>query len=122
MEMKRLLQKKSFDKPDEVMTPPFSRVERITIGENTIIKYIFEPGWQWSKHLRPIMGTPSCQIYHFGVQLTGRMHVKSDDGQEIEYGPGDVWDIPPGHDGWVVGKEAVVFYGYFHGMSGGMKK
>jgi uncharacterized cupin superfamily protein len=60
-----------------------------------------------------MVGTKSCQIHHFGVQLTGRMHVIHDDGQEIDYGPGDVWDIPPGHDGMVVGDEAVVYYGFF---------
>ena len=108
------MHKKNFSKPDEVMTPPHTRVERITIGGRTIVKQVFEPGWQWSKDVRPLVGTKSCQIHHFGVQLTGRMHVKHDDGQEIDYGPGDVWDIPPGHDGWVVGDEAVVYYGFFH--------
>ncbi|MGD0805587.1 MAG: hypothetical protein ABSA11_16120 [Candidatus Bathyarchaeia archaeon] len=36
--------------------------------------------------------------------------MKADDGQEIELGPGDVVDIPPGHDGWVVGNEPATFY------------
>jgi hypothetical protein len=107
------MHKKNFAKPDEVMTPPHMRVERITVGDRTIVKQVFEPGWQWSKFARPPGGPKSCQIHHFGVQLTGRMHVKHDDGQEIDYGPGDVWDIPPGHDGWVVGDEAVVYYGFF---------
>ncbi len=110
------LQKKSFGNPDEIMNPPHAKVERITIGERTIVRQTFEPGWKWSKDMRPIVGTPSCQIHQFGVQMSGRMHVVSDDGQEIDYGPGDVWDIPPGHDGWVVGDENVVFYGYFYDM------
>ena len=38
------------------------------------------------------------------------MHVKADDGQELEFGPGDVADIPPGHDGWVIGNEPAIFY------------
>jgi len=108
------MQKKNFAAPDEIMTPPHLRVERITIGGRTIVKQILEPAWKWSKDVQPMVGTKSCQIHHFGVQLTGRMHVKSDDGQEIDYGPGDVWDIPPGHDGWVVGDEAVVYYEFFN--------
>jgi class 3 adenylate cyclase len=31
-----------------------------------------------------------------------------EDGAEYEYGPGDVIDIPPGHDVWVVGNQALV--------------
>jgi len=31
-----------------------------------------------------------------------------DDGDEQEFGPGDVVLIPPGHDAWVVGKDPVV--------------
>jgi class 3 adenylate cyclase len=31
-----------------------------------------------------------------------------DDGEEVEFGPLDVGDIPPGHDAWVVGDEPVV--------------
>jgi quercetin dioxygenase-like cupin family protein len=37
------------------------------------------------------------------------MVVKMDDGAEIEFGPGDVGVIAPGHDGWVVGNEPSVF-------------
>ena len=30
------------------------------------------------------------------------------DGREMEFGPGDVSWLPPGHDAWVVGDEPVV--------------
>src|SRR6266508_334547 len=49
----------------------------------------------------------SCQAHHVGYVLTGRLHVLSDDGGEAEIGPGEAYDIEPGHDGWVVGDEAV---------------
>jgi quercetin dioxygenase-like cupin family protein len=107
------LQKKNFNKPDETMTPPYSKVERITINDMTIVKYTFQPGWQWSKHVKPSAGTDTCQFHHFGVQISGTIRVRSDDGQEMDYGPGDVMDIPPGHDGWVIGKEPAIFYGFF---------
>ncbi|MFA7398180.1 MAG: cupin domain-containing protein [Crenarchaeota archaeon] len=32
-------------------------------------------------------------------EVSGRVHVKTDDGQEIDFSPGAVVDIPPGHDG-----------------------
>jgi uncharacterized cupin superfamily protein len=40
----------------------------------------------------------------------GQMHVRHDDGTEIEIGPGDAYVIEPGHDAWVIGSEAVVGY------------
>jgi hypothetical protein len=30
------------------------------------------------------------------------------DGMEAEFGPGDVGEIPEGHDAWVIGDEPVV--------------
>jgi len=36
------------------------------------------------------------------------MHVIMDDGGEEEFGPGDIFKIPPGHDVWVKGNEPVV--------------
>jgi quercetin dioxygenase-like cupin family protein len=107
-----MLQKKNFKKPDEIQTPPNVRFENIVIGDMTISKQTYQPGWQWSKHIKPIVKTNSCQVHHFGVFVSGRLHVRADDGQEIEYGPGDVADIPPGHDGWVIGNEPAILYAF----------
>jgi len=105
-----VLQKKNFKKPDETQTPPNMRADIIRIDGMTITKQTYQPGWQWSKHVKPIAKTNSCQVHHFGVVVSGRLHVRADDGQEIEFGPGDVADIPPGHDGWIVGNEPTVYY------------
>jgi len=35
------------------------------------------------------------------------MRIRTSDGDEQEVGPGDVTIVPPGHDAWVVGEEAV---------------
>jgi hypothetical protein len=32
------------------------------------------------------------------------MVVKMDDGAQVEYGPGDAFYMPPGHDAWIVGE------------------
>ena len=104
------LQKKNFEKPDETQTPPNVRVDIIRMGNVTIQKQTYQPGWQWSKHIKPIAKTDSCQVHHVGIWISGRMHVKTSDGQETEFSPGDVADIPPGHDGWVIGNEPAIFY------------
>ena len=36
------------------------------------------------------------------------MHVRLEDRTEEEFGPGEAYVIPPGHDAWVVGDEPVV--------------
>ena len=40
--------------------------------------------------------------------LGGQLGIRMDDGEEVIIGPDSVFDIPPGHDGWVVGDEPVV--------------
>ena len=57
--------------------------------------------------MKPIAGTELCQAAHSAYQITGRLHVVMQDGSEFEVGPGEVSIIPPGHDAWVVGAEAV---------------
>jgi hypothetical protein len=52
---------------------------------------------------------------HEGVpNVSGRLRVRMDDGSEDEFGPGEVSLLPPGHDAWMVGIEAVVVIAY-HG-------
>jgi quercetin dioxygenase-like cupin family protein len=108
--MDRKMERKSLSKPDEAR--PFKdgkgMVEVITVGDHTFGRGIFEPGWRWSEHVKPIVGTPSCQAAHTGVVLEGRMAVKMNDGTQMEYGPGDAFFMPPGHDAWIVGDKRCV--------------
>ena len=105
-----VLQKKNFQNPDATQTPPNVRTENITIGDMTVSKQTYQPGWQWSKDIKPIAKTNSCQVHHFGVLVSGRLRVRADDGQEMDFSPDDVVDIPPGHDGWTIGNEPAIFY------------
>jgi mannose-6-phosphate isomerase-like protein (cupin superfamily) len=63
---------------------------------------------QWSKHVKPIAGTDSCQAADMGYFGSGRMKVVMDDGEEMDYGPGDFAVMAPGHDAWTVGDEPCV--------------
>jgi hypothetical protein len=58
--------------------------------------------------VKPLAGTPSCEVAHLGVCLSGRMRIRMNDGTEAEVGPGEVLQIDPGHDAWVVGSEPCV--------------
>lgn len=93
-------------------TRPFrahGHLDVVTLGEFTLGKATFEPGWKWSEDVKPIAGTDSCQTRHTGFCLMGHMTVRMDDGTEATMGPGDVVVIEPGHDAWVDGDEACVF-------------
>ena len=86
------------------------RLEMIDLNGVGVGRATFKPGWQWSKHIKPIAGTDSCQAPHMGYFISGRMKIVMDDGEEKEFGPGDVMVCPPGHDAWIVGDEGFVGY------------
>ena len=102
------MEKRSFAKPDESLSPPRSKMETLRLGDSILSRNTFEPGWRWSVYLKPIVGTESCRRHHIGYCLSGNLAARLDDGTKVEFGPGDVVDIPPGHDGWVVGNEPCV--------------
>jgi hypothetical protein len=80
----------------------------VTIGDFTLGRGTFQPGWRWSNDVKPIAGTGSCMARHTGICLSGRMTVRSDDGTELTVGPGDVFVMEPGHDAWTVGNEPCI--------------
>lgn len=100
--------RKSLDHPDEVVDVPGVRVDMVDLGDFTVGRMVNEPGWRWSTHMRPIVGGEWCQARHVGILLSGRMGVEFPDGTSTEFDPGDVFDIPPGHDGFTIGDEPVV--------------
>jgi class 3 adenylate cyclase len=77
------------------------------IGPLVVGRAQLEPGWRWSVDLGPVVGTSSCMVHHLQVLLAGHLGVRLDDGEEAEFGPLDTFEIPPGHDTWVVGDETV---------------
>lgn len=97
------LQRKSFVTPDKVRTFSNGRIDVVTLGEIAIGRFVFRPGWRWSKDVAPIVGTRSCQHRHVGYTISGALEVRMDDGTSLVIGPDDAYEIPPGHDAWVVG-------------------
>jgi quercetin dioxygenase-like cupin family protein len=102
--------RKSLDSPEE--SRPFTdgkgKVDLVNLDSGAVGRPTFEPGWRWSSHVKPIAKTESCQAAHLGYYVSGRMAVRMDDGEELEFGPGDFAVIPAGHDAWVVGDQPCV--------------
>ncbi|ATZ24863.1 cupin domain-containing protein [Streptomyces lavendulae] len=104
------LVRRSFDSADE--TRPFEggkgRMDLLQTADGPVGRAVFEPGWKWSEHVKPLAGTDSCEAAHTGYVVSGRIQVVMDDGESGEYGTGDFLQIAPGHDAWVLGDEPCV--------------
>jgi hypothetical protein len=102
------MERKNLNAPDERRSFPKGKLELVTLGGITFGRATLEPGWKWSESLKPIAKTASCQAAHTQYHISGRIRVRMDNGEEQEFGPGDVSVLPPGHDAWVLGSDPVV--------------
>ncbi len=102
--------RKSLDAPEEsrLFRDGKGKVDLVNLDSGAVGRATFEPGWRWSSHVKQSAKTESCQAPHLGYYVSGRMAVRMDDGEELEFGPGDFAVIPPGHDAWVVGDQPCV--------------
>lgn len=103
------MEKGTFSKPIKTVDlSGMGTLEVVGVGDITVSRMTFRPGWRWSEHVKSIVGGTSCQTHHYGFVTSGRLAVRMDDGSQEEFGAGDVWIIPPGHDAWVLGEETFV--------------
>lgn len=99
--------KKNLDHPDERVAIGGIAADVVQVGDAAVSRNVFQPGahcalggqWMAGNH----RADRSCMAHHTGVLLEGHLHVEMDDGSTLDIGPSDVFDIPPGHDGWVTG-------------------
>ncbi len=82
-------------------------LETVFIGRGTYL-----PGWKWTEHVGKQTGKSSDA--HVGYIISGQMVVKGVDGKEITVGPGDAFEVKPGHDAWVVGDDSCVALDFGH--------
>ena len=102
---------------DEVREFPNGKLEMSTVGGTMVGRATFQPGWRWSESVKPVVGGDSCQVHHQGYVISGRLGIKLSDGTEFECAAGDVYDIEPGHDGWVIGEEPCVTVDFSSAMA-----
>jgi hypothetical protein len=111
------IEHRDFSAPDETRTPEKTTVELVNIDGGQVGRYTFQPGWRWSDCIKPVVGTESCQVQHVGYVVSGKLHVRHEDGTEDDIATGDVYRIAPGHDAWVVSDEPTVVV-EFQGAAG----
>jgi len=97
-----------FGSPDERREFPLGRFELVEIGGVMVGRAEYEPGWRWSEHVGMAQDLTSCDVAHVGLVVSGHNRIQMDDGRILDLAPGDLFEIGPGHDSWVVGDEPYV--------------
>ncbi len=98
---------KNISTPDRTWTFLDGSTRSVVILDSVAIgRGEYRPGWRWSEHVGPLSGKPAEA--HIGSILSGRMGLKSPDGQEVTVGPGDAFELKPDCDAWVIGDEPCI--------------
>ena len=93
-----------FETPDETRVMEKGKFEVVHIGGLTVGRATYEPGWRWSEHVGPTVGTTRCTLAHVGLVVSGTATAALEDGRVFELRAGDLFHIPQmAHDSWVVG-------------------
>ena len=99
---------RDLDEPEAVVSHPRGATYQVRLAGTVVSRHVLQPGWSWETDAQPLVGTASCELYHRGVVLSGRMGIRTDEGEEMVIGPNHVFDLPPGHVTWVEGDEELV--------------
>lgn len=100
---------KRFEEPDEVRQFQKGVFEIVRIGEMTIGRATYEPGWKWSEHVGPAAGQNRCNVEHLGLVVSGHATAAMESGAVHDLRAGTIFYIPAEpHDSWVVGDEPYV--------------
>ena len=94
--------------PEAVVTYPLGAAYQVRLAGTVVTRHVLQPGWSWEVHAQPLVGTASCELYHRGVVIKGRMGIRTDEGEEVVIEPNQVFDLLPGHVTWVEGDEELV--------------
>jgi class 3 adenylate cyclase len=105
--------------PEAVVSYPLGTANQVRLAHTVVTRHVLQPGWSWEEHAQPLVGTESCELYHRGVVLSGRMGVRTDEGEQLVIGPNEVFDLPPGHVTWVEGDEELVMVDWARGAGFG---
>ena len=83
-------------------------LEVVKAGACRVKRMVYPPGFRWSTHMKTLVGTDLCMHAHVGFLVRGEIQIQYADGCTLKFTAPQVVAVEPGHDGWVVGKEAAV--------------
>jgi len=85
-----------------------AQVDFVAVGNGRVKRTVYPPGFRWSTHMKPNVGTELCMHAHIGFLARGHIAGEYTDGCAFDYTAPQVVAIEPGHDAWVVGDEEAV--------------
>ena len=103
-----MLESKNTATPDDKKSFEHGEVSLVNLTGFTVGRADFRPGWRWSTDVKPLVRHRQLPGHPQLLRVSGRLHVRMSDGQELELRPGDAHLVGPGHDAWVVGDEPCV--------------
>jgi hypothetical protein len=83
-------------------------IDTTRAANGRVKRVCYPPGFRWSTHMKPIVNTPLCMHAHVGFLARGRVRGAYADGCAFDLAAPRAVVIDPGHDAWVVGKQAAV--------------
>ena len=101
-------QVRRFTEPDDFIRGTGLETYRIALGAHVVSRAVHHPGWRYSTYAREIGASEWCQTHHVGYVVSGSIHMLMSDESEFDLSAGDVFELPPGHDGWVTSTEPYV--------------
>lgn len=103
------IEARRFERPDDQLDfGQHGRIDIVRLPDGTAgMHAILRPGWRWVDDEKPLLGNPeTCPMKHVGYCLAGRLVVRMvASGEERRIGPGDFFEVPPGHDAHVDGDQ-----------------
>ena len=57
---------KNIDTPDERHAFEHASLNVVNLPGVTIARSVYQPGWKWSTHMKPVVGTDACPAAHTG--------------------------------------------------------
>ncbi len=83
-------------------------IDTTRTANGRVKRVCYPPGFRWSTHMKPLVNTPLCMHAHVGFLARGRVRGSYADGCAFDLAAPRAVVIEPGHDAWVVGKQAAV--------------
>ena len=84
------------------------KIEAVAAANGQGKRVVYPPGFRWSIHKKPVVGTEHCMHGHVGFLSSGRVRGHYGDGCAFDFTAPQVVVLEPGHDAWVVGREPAV--------------
>ncbi len=84
------------------------QLDIVQAGAARVKRMIYQPGFRWSKHIKPVVSSELCMHAHVGFLARGHLRFLFSDGCIKDFIAPQVVAIEPGHEAYVVGEETAV--------------